>query len=178
MKLVIGLGNPGETYKKTRHNAGYMVLDALAAELHLPAWTNAPQNIQAKVTDLLMEGEKIIFAKPETFMNNSGFAVTALIKYFSIPPTQLLVVHDDLDIPLGEIKSQHSRGAAGHNGVDSVIQQLGNKDFSRVRVGIAPARKPADAAKFVLGRFGLLEKTRIKKGIAAAVLAARKWFEK
>lgn len=178
MKLIVGLGNPDKTYEKTRHNAGYVVLDALAAKLHLPAWTNAPQDIQAKITDMLVEGEKIIFAKPETFMNNSGFAVAALMKYFAIPGNKLLVVHDDLDIPLGDIKVQHSRGAAGHNGVDSIIQQLGNKDFSRVRVGIAPARKPAVAAKFVVGRFGLFEKSKIKKGITDGVAAVRTWFEK
>ncbi len=177
MKLIVGLGNPSKTYEKTRHNAGYMVLDALAAELHLPAWTNAPQDIQAKVTDMLVEGEKIIFAKPETFMNNSGFAVAALMKYFAIHGGKLLIAHDDLDIPLGEIKSQHSRGAAGHNGVDSIIQQLNTKDFSRVRVGIAPARKPADSAKFVLGRFGLFEKAKIKKGVSAAVTAVQKWMK-
>lgn len=177
MKLIVGLGNPGKMYEKTRHNTGYLVMDALANALHLPAWTNAPQNIQAKISDMLVEGEKIIFAKPETFMNNSGFAVAALMKYFSIPGDKLLVAHDDLDIPLGEIKAQHSRGAAGHNGVDSVIQQLGNKDFSRVRVGIAPARKPADAAKFVLGRFGLFEKSRIKNGVKAAVTSAQEWMK-
>ncbi|MEK7102246.1 MAG: aminoacyl-tRNA hydrolase [Patescibacteria group bacterium] len=176
MKLIIGLGNPSKTYEKTRHNAGYAVLDALAAELHLPAWTNAPQDIQAKVTDMLVEGEKIIFAKPETFMNNSGFAVAALMKYFTISGDKLLVAHDDLDIPLGEIKAQHSRGAAGHNGVDSIIQQLGNKNFSRVRVGIGPGRKPADSAKFVLGRFGLFEKSRIKKGVSTAVTAVQEWM--
>lgn len=178
MKLIVGLGNPGKTYEKTRHNTGYMVMDALAAALHLPAWTNAPQDIQAKVSDMLVEGEKIIFAKPETFMNNSGFAVAALMKYFSVPGDKLLVVHDDLDIPLGEIRLQRSRGAAGHNGVDSIIQQVGNKDFSRVRVGIAPSRKPADAAKFVLGRFGLLERSQIKKGIGAAAAAAQEWLRK
>lgn len=177
MKLIVGLGNPGKTYEKTRHNTGYLVMDALAATLHLPAWTNAPQNIQALVSDMLVEGEKIIFAKPETFMNNSGFAVAALMKYFSIPGDKLLVAHDDLDIPLGEIKLQHSRGAAGHNGVDSIIQQVGNKDFSRVRVGILGARKPADAAKFVLGRFGLFEKSRIRKGVNAAVTAVQEWVK-
>lgn len=177
MKLIVGLGNPGKTYEKTRHNTGYVVMDALAAALHLPAWTNAPQDIQALVSDMLVEGEKIIFAKPQTFMNNSGFAVAALMKYFSIHGDKLLVVHDDLDIPLGEIKAQHSRGAAGHNGVDSIIQQLGNKDFSRVRVGIAPARKPADAAKFVLGRFGLFEKSRIKNGVNAATTAVQEWMK-
>ena len=177
MKLIIGLGNPGKTYEKTRHNTGYMVLDALAGAFHLPAWTNAPQDIQALVSDMLVEGEKVIFAKPQTFMNNSGFAAAALMKYFSIRGDKLLVVHDDLDIQLGEIKAQHSRGAAGHNGVDSIIQLVGNKDFSRVRVGIAPARKPADGAKFVLGRFGLFEKSRIKKGINAAVTAVREWMK-
>ena len=177
MKLIIGLGNPGKTYLKTRHNAGFMVLDAVIAGLHLPEWRKAPQDIQAVMTDMMIEGEKIIFAKPQTFMNNAGYAIAALLHYFSLKTADLLVVHDDLDIPLGDIKQQHSRGAAGHNGVASIIEQVGGNDFSRIRVGIMGAHKPADGAKFVLGRFGLLEKSRMKKGINAATAAVQEWMK-
>ncbi len=173
MKLIIGLGNPGKNYKKTRHNVGFMVLEALRDTLpqeDCSAW-ELSKKFNAEIATCTYHEKKIILAKPMTFMNDSGIAAELIAAYYKIPPHDIIVVHDDKDLVLGDVRTQANRGAAGHRGVQSVIQHLGNYDITRVRIGIRGSRETelADTAKFVLGKFGLLERSAIKKSIAQSV---------
>jgi len=173
MRLIVGLGNPGKQYQKTRHNIGFMVLDALRdklAESHtISEWT-ADKKFNAMTCGTSIGGEKIILAKPLTFMNLSGQAVQQIAAYYKVVPDDIIVVHDEKDIPLGEIKQQSDRGHAGHNGIKSIIQYVGNQKFGRIRVGVASSntRKMDDTAKFVLSKFGIFEKKQLRDSIARA----------
>ncbi|MBU1014916.1 aminoacyl-tRNA hydrolase, partial [Patescibacteria group bacterium] len=147
MYLIVGLGNPGKQYEGTRHNAGFMALDAFAAEHGFPEF-----KLSKKYSALVSEGSlqeilapsKVVLAKPQTFMNNSGRAVRSLLAKLDLAEAKpslanLVVVHDDIDIPFGEIRVVQNRGSAGHKGVESIMQELGTKDFTRIRIGILPS---------------------------------------
>jgi PTH1 family peptidyl-tRNA hydrolase len=165
MKIIAGLGNPGKQYEHTRHNAGLMAVDYLAAELKLPIF-NFEKKFNAEVAAVVFGKEKVIFIKPRIFMNESGLVVAPIVRFFKAKPEDLLIIHDDKDIPLGEIRCQTGRGSAGHNGVQSVIDHLGSKNFTRVRIGIASDKlKKTDAADFVLSKFGKQEIKIIEKNI-------------
>jgi len=169
-KLIVGLGNPGKKYESTRHNAGFMVLDALAAEAGLD-WE------EHKKTDcLLADWQGTLLAKPLTFMNNSGLAVRKLCDYFKLNtspaslPNTLTVVHDDLDIALGDYRIKYNSGSAGHKGVDSVINHLGSRNFTRFRMGIKTeklAHIPAD--KFVLQKFSSEEMNELQNATGQVI---------
>ncbi|MFA7653768.1 MAG: aminoacyl-tRNA hydrolase [Candidatus Magasanikbacteria bacterium] len=149
MKLIVGLGNPGKKYEKTRHNAGFLVLDKLINNEQLTI--NQTKKLRSEVA----KNKNFILAKPQTFMNESGLAVQALVNFYKIKPEDIIVIHDDKDIPLGEYKIQTNRGPAGHNGIKSIIEHLGTQNFRRVRVGIATPEmdKYEDKANFVLEKF-------------------------
>ncbi|MSU75374.1 MAG: aminoacyl-tRNA hydrolase [Candidatus Magasanikbacteria bacterium] len=132
MYLIVGLGNPGKEYERTRHNAGFLVLDALAGD---ESWS-AGKKAQALFIKTEINNKRVELLKPTTFMNNSGVAVTYAMKNHNLTPNDIVVIHDDKDIPLGEFKIQRDRGAAGHNGVLSIIKHLSTKNFLRIRVGI------------------------------------------
>ncbi len=184
---IVGLGNPGEKYEKTRHNAGRMVLEYFRKKNGLPEWeTDKRRN--ALVSKGEVGGVAVELLLPETFMNNSGDAVRYLKTNDYGLTTNLLVVHDDLDLPLGSLKIAYNRGSAGHKGVESVVSALGTNEFTRIRVGIAPdggdgaAKKPAEPEHFVLQKFTPEEKEKMKKvcGKAAGVFSmiAREGREK
>ncbi len=144
MLLIVGLGNPGKKYTKTRHNIGFQVIDNLKS-LNLP---------------------RAILAKPKTFMNLSGKAIKSLIVKYKIPFTCLWVVHDDIDLPLGKTRISKNRGPAGHKGVKSIIKEIGTKNFNRFRIGIRPEKgKPKNIEKFVLQKFNKKEEQVIKEVI-------------
>tara|TARA_Y100000310_G_C20686679_1_gene819453 strand:+ start:58 stop:597 length:540 start_codon:yes stop_codon:yes gene_type:complete len=168
MYLVVGLGNPGKEYEKTRHNVGFLVVDEFAKEHGFSEFTPSKKH-----SSLLSEGvlneTKALLVKPQTFMNNSGKAVASLTK-LSCPQLnlvkELVVIHDDIDIPLGQIKISENRGSAGHKGIDSIIQVLGSKNFTRIRVGIQPEKgKPKDVEAFVLKKFGKTETPVVRSAI-------------
>lgn len=159
MKLVVGLGNPGKEYTRTRHNVGWLILDRLAGEEHWQTSTKA--NAAYLKTEL--DGAMVELLKPTTYMNNSGQAVAYAVKKHSLAPADIIVVHDDKDIPLGESRVQKARGAAGHNGVQSIIDHLGTNNFWRIRVGVAPANRAiSDTADFVLGKFTKEEQQQLR----------------
>jgi len=165
MKLIVGLGNPGKQYEKTRHNAGFLVLDELQSKLHTSKWSLS-KKFNAQVSEGSIVNESVMLVKPMTFMNNSGQSVGLLVNYYKIDPTEdLIVLHDEKDIPLGTIKVQKDRGAAGHNGVKSIMEHLGTQNFTRIRLGIASEheRQMEDTVNFVLGKFSMFEKRAIKK---------------
>jgi peptidyl-tRNA hydrolase, PTH1 family len=139
MKLIVGLGNPGEKYIYTRHNIGFIILDKLATNLNI----QFPE--QSKFKGLIAEGnineEKYIFLKPQTYMNLSGDSVRLVSDFYKIEPKDILVIHDDLDFEVAELKKQFSKNSAGHNGVQDIIEKLGTKEFYRLRVGIGRDEK-------------------------------------
>jgi peptidyl-tRNA hydrolase, PTH1 family len=133
-KIVVGLGNPGKKYKHTRHNVGFMVLDLLAQKQGLDWKTDKySESIVSKGT---IAGQEVILAKPQNFMNDSGTAVLALLKNYQLPVSSLLVVHDEIDLPFGTLRASHDSSSAGHNGVQSVINFLKTKNFTRLRIGV------------------------------------------
>jgi len=169
MYVIVGLGNPEKKYEQTRHNVGFLVLDAFQKEHGFSEFT-----LSRKHTSLISKGilneTKILLAKPQTFMNNSGRAVKSL----AATKPDLILVHDDIDIPLGKIKISKNRGSAGHKGIDSIIQSLGTKNFTRIRIGIQPTRgKPTNVEKFVLQKFSKQEIQTVKKVIKTATASLK-----
>jgi peptidyl-tRNA hydrolase, PTH1 family len=148
--LIAGLGNPGPDYRYNRHNVGFMVVDALAAALDIPIQR---VEMRALVGKGLLDGERLILAKPQTYMNQSGLAVGSLARFYKIPLEQLLVVHDDLDLPLGTLRMRPFGGTGGQRGMESIVARLGTRDFPRLRVGIGRPPGRMDPADYVLHNF-------------------------
>ena len=153
MVIIIGLGNPGAQYKNTRHNVGFMAVDEFAKKNDFPEFS-----LQKKSNALVSENENIMLVKPQTFMNKSGKAIRAITKNYSLQTTNLIIIHDDIDLPVGKIKIVKDRGSAGHKGVESIIKNIGNDGLVRIRVGIgsdlpAQAGNKIDAMKVVLKNF-------------------------
>ncbi|KUI25167.1 aminoacyl-tRNA hydrolase [Mycobacterium sp. GA-2829] len=157
--LVVGLGNPGPNYAKTRHNVGFMVVDLLAGRIG--SGFKVHRKSGAEVTTGRLAGRSVVVAKPRTYMNESGRNVGPLAKFFSVAPADVIVIHDELDIDFGRIRLKFGGGVAGHNGLKSVAAALGTKDFQRVRVGVGrpPGRK--DAATYVLETFSSVERPEV-----------------
>ncbi|MFH1714158.1 MAG: aminoacyl-tRNA hydrolase [Candidatus Nealsonbacteria bacterium] len=160
MFLIIGLGNPGEKYKGTWHNIGFKALDVLAKRNGFADF-RLSKKLGAEISGAFLLKEKVILAKPQTFMNNSGTPVKSLLKNWKIKPDNLIVIHDDIDIPVGKLRIVKNRGAAGHKGVESIVKTIKTKDFLRVRVGIQPkAGKPREPELFVLRKFKIADATQ------------------
>ena len=157
--LVVGLGNPGPTYAKTRHNLGFMVADVLAGRIGSAFKVHKKSG--AEVVTGRLAGASVVLAKPRCYMNESGRQVGPLAKFYSVPPQQIVVIHDELDIDFGRIRLKLGGGEGGHNGLRSVASALGTKDFHRVRIGVGrpPGRK--DPAAFVLENFTAAERTEV-----------------
>jgi PTH1 family peptidyl-tRNA hydrolase len=157
--LVVGLGNPGPQYAKTRHNLGFMVADLLAARIG--ASFKVHKRSGAEVATGRLGGRSVVLAKPRTYMNESGRHVGPLAKFYSIPPGDVVVIHDELDIDFGKIRLKLGGGEGGHNGLRSIANSLGTKDFQRVRIGVGrpPGRK--DPAAFVLEPFTSVERAEV-----------------
>ena len=154
MRLIVGLGNPGEEYKKTRHNAGFLAVNEIANNFHFPT-SNSKFN--AEISQATLNNEKIFLVKPQTFMNNSGEAIRAIADYYKINTEDIIIIHDDLDIPLGEYKISKNKNSGGHKGVQSIIDHLSTKDFTRIRIGIMIENKKTPTEKFVLEKFSIEE---------------------
>ena len=146
--MIVGLGNPGEKYQKTRHNTGFMVMDALLRKLNTTLDTS---KFKALYTIYRHKGEKILLVKPLTFMNLSGEAVKALAAYYEIENDDILIIHDDLDLPVGKLRLRASGSCGGQNGIRNLIDLLGTKDLKRIRVGVGKD-KNIDTVDYVLGR--------------------------
>lgn len=148
--LIVGLGNPGRQYRDTRHNIGFMMLDRLAAHAKLAF---ARVQFRALISDYRLNGARVILAKPQTYMNESGLAVGALVRFYKISLESLLVVHDDVDLPLGTVRIRPGGGSAGQKGVGSIIDRLGTQDFPRLRLGVGRPPGQMLAAAYVLQEF-------------------------
>lgn len=175
MYLIVGLGNPGAKYRNTRHNIGFMVVNALCRELGVKL---TGRRFYSRNTRTGFEGKEIILLRPVTFMNLSGKSVKACIDYYGINAGSTLVIHDDLDLPLGKIKVVSRGGAGGHRGVQSIIDCLGSEDFPRVKIGIGRPKYGEVTEEYVLSPFYKAEKDIIKSLISMSVQACRLFISK
>jgi len=148
--LIAGLGNPGRDYRDTRHNVGFMLIDKIADQLNIKT---VRMEMKAIVRKTNYENQRLILAKPQTFMNLSGQAVGALCRYYKVTTDHLLIVYDDIDLPLGSIRLRPGGGAGGQKGMQSIIDRLGTDSFPRLRIGIGRPPGRMDAANFVLHEF-------------------------
>ena len=178
MKLIVGLGNPGRAYVNSRHNVGFMCLNHFARRHSIPF---DKKQGQARIGLSEVAGSKVVVARPQTYMNLSGQSVSRLVKKFNVNLDNLLIVHDDLDLPLGKVRIRQGGGSGGHKGVDSIITWLGSQDFLRLRVGIerptttedSAAISETDIVAYVLGDFTPGEKqamARVIPGVSEAIL--------
>ncbi|AHH21408.1 aminoacyl-tRNA hydrolase [Nocardia nova] len=157
--LVVGLGNPGTEYERTRHNAGFLVADVLAERIG--GRFTVHKKSGADLLEARLDGRKILLAKPRSYMNLSGRPVAALARFFSVPPTEVIVVHDELDLPFGSIRLKRGGGEGGHNGLRSISNALSTKDYLRVRFGVGRPPGRQDPADFVLKPFSAAERKEV-----------------
>jgi peptidyl-tRNA hydrolase, PTH1 family len=173
--LIVGLGNPGDEYAETRHNFGFAVVDELVGKIDAP---KEKTQARAEAWSGRLGKTKAFIIKPQTFMNLSGEAATAFMKAKKLSPINLIVVHDDLDIPFGAIRVSKNASAGGHNGVQSIIDSLGTQDFTRIRLGIGRPPENVPAEKFVLQRFTAEEKKQLPDIIGRAISEIEEIFSK
>lgn len=168
--LIAGLGNPGPDYRHNRHNVGFMVVDALASALGTPIQRVEMRALVGKGT---LDGNRVILAKPQTYMNNSGQSVAPLARFYKIPLEHILVVHDDLDLPFGSLRLRPLGGTGGQKGMESIVAQLGTREFPRLRVGIGRPPGRMDPADYVLHNFDPDEQDVLPELLGHAVDAVR-----
>ena len=174
MKLIIGLGNPGIRYRNTKHNVGFLVVKGISAKLRIPVRKKKSKGLSGIGS---IGGEKTILFVPLTFMNLSGEAVREIVKKEKVPPEDILVIYDDIDLKLGAIRLRRRGSSGGHKGLASIIGELGTYEFARLRVGIAGSRRPSDAAAFVLAPFKSDEKALLKHVLKEACECADVWLK-
>jgi PTH1 family peptidyl-tRNA hydrolase len=175
MKLIVGLGNPGKRYEDTRHNVGFKIVDLFAR--HANVYVDKPRE-QALVGEMNYAGEKIMLIKPQTYMNLSGQAVGNIARWHKIESQNILVIYDDLDLPVGQLRLRIKGGAGGHNGVISTIAHLGTAEFPRMRIGIGRPPAGMDVADYVLDCFLPAERELVAAVAERATEALTTWLKK
>jgi peptidyl-tRNA hydrolase, PTH1 family len=171
MKVVVGLGNPGSRYAGTRHNVGFMVVDRLAEG---PGGGPFQDRFQAQVAEWRDEPHRVLLIKPQTFMNLSGRSARQVLDFYQVPREDLLVVCDDINLPLGKLRVRRRGSAGGHNGLRDIQNHLGTPEYPRLRIGVG-APPEAEAVAYVLGRFRPTERDAIDEALARAVEAVVSW---
>jgi len=171
MHIVIGLGNPGREYADTRHNIGFMVLAELARR---NSAKSERSRFRAELTEYFANGGKVILAAPQTFMNLSGVAASQIVNWYRAPLDRVLIVHDEIDLPFGQLRMRQTGSAGGHNGLKSIIDELGTTDIPRLRVGVG--RGPGTAVAHVLSRFNPMEQQAVPDLVARAADAVEIWI--
>ncbi|ATZ16072.1 PTH1 family peptidyl-tRNA hydrolase [Entomoplasma freundtii] len=175
MKLIVGLGNPGSEYTKTRHNAGFLMLDLL---LDHYGYLQKKSEHQAITYLSIVNGEKVLFAYPQTYMNNSGYSVQSLAQYYKIPQEDILIIHDEKDFSIGKNQFRLQGSAGGHNGLKSIIQQLGNQNFKRLRLGIGKPPVPSQPlASWVLANFNNEDFAKLTKSFESLKTFLNDWTQ-
>ena len=170
MFLIVGLGNPGKQYENTRHNVGFDAIDVLVDEYRIPSSGKQHKAMYGKG---VIEGQKVILAKPMTYMNLSGEAVRAMVDYYKIDPeTELLVIFDDISLAPGNIRIRKKGSAGGHNGIKSIITHLGTQNFQRIKVGVGEKPKNWDLADYVLGAFSKDDRKLVDEALERSAKAA------
>ena len=170
MYLIVGLGNPGKQYENTRHNVGFDAVDLLVDEYRVPSSGKQHKAMYGKG---VIAGQKVILAKPLTYMNLSGESVRALVDYYKIDPEEeLIVIYDDISLEPGKIRIRKKGSAGGHNGITNIIAQLGTQNFQRIKVGVGEKPKGWDLADYVLGHFSKDDRAKMQEGYTRAMHAA------
>lgn len=173
MKLIVGLGNPGKEYEKTRHNVGFNVIDLYLKENKLKL---DKEKFNGKYTKTTINGEDVIFLEPQTFMNNSGESVQAIMKFYKININDILVIQDDLDMEIGKIKLKEKSSSGGHNGIKSIEEHLGTEDYKRLKIGISN-NKDIDTKDYVLGKFSKDDREILENTYKTCVDIINDYFE-
>lgn len=169
MFLIVGLGNPGKQYEHTRHNIGFDVMDAIADKYNISISEKKHKALCGKG---MMEGQKVVLAKPQTFMNLSGKSVAELLNYYKLnPEDEMLVIFDDISLAPGGIRIRKKGSAGGHNGIKDIIAQIGTQNFMRIKIGVGEKPKGWDLADHVLGHFDRTERSEVENAILDAILA-------
>ncbi|MFD2216983.1 MULTISPECIES: aminoacyl-tRNA hydrolase [Metabacillus] len=174
MKLIVGLGNPGRQYENTRHNVGFKVIDQLSEDLSIPLDRQKYNGIYGIGH---ISGEKVILLKPLTYMNLSGECIRPLMDFYDMDVEDLVVIYDDLDLPVGKIRLRAKGSAGGHNGIKSMIQHLGTQEFNRVRVGIDRPTNGMKISDYVLGQFTEADLQGINEAISYSAKACESWIQ-
>lgn len=172
--LIVGLGNPGAEYAKTRHNAGFILVELLAKRWRAD-WNNE-KKFQSRIAKAERDGKRLVLCEPQTFMNLSGEAVGALVKFYQAPLGLLLVAVDDADLPLGEIRLRPSGSSGGHHGLESIEQHLGSREYARLRIGIGRKDSRREIAGHVLGKLSAAEMALMEKVLARAAEQVECWL--
>lgn len=174
--FIVGLGNPGKKYINTRHNLGFLALEYLHQAWGGSEW-RLEKKFQAELSEAIHAGRKIFLVKPQTFMNKSGESVQALLAFYKAGPDNLIVLHDEVDIPFGRVKTTLSSRAAGHNGVKDIIEKLGTQDFRRLRLGVGKSDNPnISVSDHVLGIFTASEQEKLSDVFQATKESITAWF--
>ncbi len=171
MKIVVGLGNPGRKYAGTRHNVGFEVLEVLARQ-SAERWRS---RFEAELLEVQLAGERTLLVAPQTYMNLSGRSVRSVVEFYKTPISDLLVISDDLNLPVGKLRLRASGTAGGQKGLKNIIDQLGTTEFARLRVGIGRPPAGADAVNYVLQSFAKAERPQVEEAIQRAVEATERW---
>lgn len=172
MKVIAGLGNPGKKYANTRHNVGFLVIDEL---LRRNGWELSKRKFNGLYTEEIINSEKMIIVQPQTYMNLSGECIRPLMDFYQLEPSDIAIVYDDLDLPLGKVKLRQTGGHGGHNGIRSLINHLDTKQFNRIRIGIGRPAVPMSVIDYVLGRFSKEEMNHLEPAIQKAADAIEEW---
>lgn len=175
VKIIVGLGNPGSRYEKTRHNVGFEVIDELAERLDISLQSSKFNGLYGTIHH---DGEKTLLVKPLTYMNLSGECIRPIMDYYRIPTENLLVIYDDLDLPVGKIRLRQKGSAGGHNGMKSTIQHLGTNEFNRIRIGIDRPPSGMSVPDYVLGKFTEEEWGTMQSVIPTCADACEEWLKK
>ncbi|WP_079707655.1 aminoacyl-tRNA hydrolase [Paraliobacillus ryukyuensis] len=175
MKCIVGLGNPGKKYEKTRHNVGFMVIDELAKR---NGWQLNKTKFNGLYTMETIDETKVILLKPQTYMNLSGESLRPLMDFYELTEEDVLVVYDDLDLPTGKIRLRQKGGHGGHNGIRSIIDQLGSKNFNRLRIGIDRPTGEKTVIDHVLGKFDKSVASDVQQSVERAADACESWMNK
>ena len=174
MKVIIGLGNPGKKYEDTRHNVGFMTIDTISKQWDIPV---SQQKFRALIGEGRIDMQKVLLVKPQTYMNLSGESVNEILKFYKLSHEDILVIYDDLDLPVGKLRLREKGSAGGHNGIKSLIAHLGTQDFKRVKIGIDRPEPGRSVSDYVLGTFSKAEQTEIKKAVELAGDASVYWLK-
>lgn len=174
MKCIVGLGNPGRKYRRTRHNIGFMVVDEL---LKRHKWKLSHQKFNGDYALEYYEGVQVLLLQPQTFMNLSGESIRGVVNYYNIDVEDILVVYDDLDLPVGKIRLREKGGHGGHNGIRSTIDHLETKDFKRIRIGIGRPTNRVPVVNYVLSPFSKEEREDVHISIQTAADACEDWLK-
>ncbi|WP_077323355.1 aminoacyl-tRNA hydrolase [Streptococcus pseudoporcinus] len=175
VKMIVGLGNPGSKYDNTKHNVGFMAVDQLAKNFGVSFTED--KNFKALIGWAFINQEKVYFVKPTTFMNNSGIAVRALLTYYNIAISDLIVIYDDLDMEVGKLRFRQKGSAGGHNGIKSIIANIGSQEFDRVKIGIGRPHSGMTVINHVLGKFEKEDGIRIALTLEKVVMAVNFYLQ-